>query len=282
MISHPMPGWSTSSWRSQSATSKIGSHSTGAASAALRDPPLLPGAPRHWTRLMEGSARVAGRMTRRSSSRSPDRARRPGGERVNRAAVEGYTRAERVAEIERLERRGLDTREIAQQLGLARSTINTYRRDPDGSRHRRRVEGYRGRCRDCGRLTSGSGGRARAPARCRRCAGAQRRSWPGELIHQRIKDWTAETGSPPRVRDWSPAHAPAGHQGAGRYLAERGQWPSASVVVSRFGSFPAAVRRAGLEPTAPAGGSQRVWSRGRIVEAMQCWYAEQWPPSDSQ
>jgi hypothetical protein len=213
-------------------------------------------------------------MSRRSSSRSPDRARRLGGERANRAAVEGYTRAQRVAQIERLERRGLDTREIAEQLGLARSTINIYRRDPDGTRHRRRLESYRGRCRDCGRLTTGSGGRGRAPARCRRCAGARRRLWPGELILQRIREWTVETGAPPRVRDWSPAHASAGHPGTARYVAEPRRWPSASAVVARFGSFPAAVRRAGVTPSGPASGSRRVWTRGRIVEAMQRAYGE--------
>ena len=219
-------------------------------------------------------------MTRRERSESagPSNAGGPIGVRANVAAVKRPSRAERAAQIERLERRGLDTREIAEQLGLARSTINIYRRDPDGSRHRQRLESYRGRCRDCGRLTTGSGGRARAPARCRRCAGAQRRLWPSELILQRIREWTEETGSPPRVRDWSPAHAPAGHPGARRYLAERGHWPSASVVVARFGSFPAAVTRAGLKPPRPASGSQRVWTRGRIVEAMQRWYGEHGRP----
>jgi hypothetical protein len=75
-------------------------------------------------------------MSGRSSSRSPDRARRPGGERANRAAVERYTRAERVAQIERLERRGRGTGEIADRLGLTASTVNIYRADPDGERQR--------------------------------------------------------------------------------------------------------------------------------------------------
>jgi DNA-binding CsgD family transcriptional regulator len=219
------------------------------------------------------SARVAHRMTR-TAPPGPDRTLRRTRERTDRSAVHRPTRAERAAQIERLDRRGLDTNEIAEQLGLARSTVNIYRRDPDGSRHRQRLAGYLGRCDDCGRPTSGSGGRARAPARCRRCAGARRRLWPGELILRRIREWTAETGSPPRVRDWSPAHASAGHPGTARYVAERGHWPSASAVVARFGSFPAAVRRAGVTPSGPASGSRRVWTRGRIVEAMQRWYGE--------
>jgi hypothetical protein len=189
-------------------------------------------------------------MSRPVSSRraSPRGAGGPAG-RAASVAVKRHSRAERAKQIERLARRGLGTAEIAAELGLARSTVNIYRRDPDGSRHRQRLERYRGRCRDCGRRTSGSGGRARAPARCRRCAGAKRRLWRSELILQRIREWTEETGSPPRVRDWSPAHAPSGHQGAGRYMAERGHWPSASAVVARFGSFPAAVTRAGLKPS---------------------------------
>jgi DNA-binding CsgD family transcriptional regulator len=218
-------------------------------------------------------------MSRPVTSRraSPRGAGNPAG-RAASAAVKRHSRAERAKQIERLERRGLGTREIGAELGLARSTVNIYRRDPDGSRHRKRLAGYRGRCDDCGRPTSGSGGRARAPARCRRCAGAQRRVWPGELILQRIREWTAETGSPPRVRDWSPAHASAGHPGTARYMAERGHWPSASAVVARFGSFPAAVRRAGLNPSWPASGTRRVWTRGRIVEAMHHWYGERGRP----
>jgi Homing endonuclease associated repeat len=208
---------------------------------------------------------------------SPRGAGNPAGRAVS-VAVKRHSRAERAKQIERLERRGLGTGEIAAELGLARSTVNIYRRDPDGRRHRQRLERYRGRCDDCGRPTSGSSGRARAPARCRRCAAAQRRVWPGELILQRIKDWTAETGSPPRVRDWSPAHAPASHPGTARYVAERGRWPSASVVVARFSSFPAAVTRAGLKPLRPASGSQRVWTRARIVEAMQRWHGEHGRP----
>jgi hypothetical protein len=219
-------------------------------------------------------------MTRRERSQpaGPRNAGGPIGVRANVAAVTRPSRAERAVQIERLERRGLGTREIAAELGLARSTVNIYRGDPDGSRHRQRLESYRGRCRDCGRLTSGSGGRARAPARCRRCAGDQRRLWPSELILQRIREWTKETGSAPRVRDWSPAHAPAGHRGARRYLTERGRWPSASVVVSIFGSFPAAVRRAGLNPSGPGSGTHRVWTRGRVVQAMQRWYGEHGRP----
>ena len=61
-----------------------------------------------------------------------------------------------------------------------------------------------------------------------------------------IRQWTRLTGAPPSLYDWSPAHAPAGHRVAARYLAERGRWPNASSVARRFGSLRAAVEAAGI------------------------------------
>jgi DNA-binding CsgD family transcriptional regulator len=215
--------------------------------------------------------------------RRPATSRRPSGRgaanpagRAASAAVKRHSRAERAKQIERLERRGLGTAEIAAELGLASSTVNIYRRDPDGSRHRQRLERYRGRCDDCGRPTSGSGGRARAPARCRRCAAAQRRVWPGEMILQRIKDWTAETGSPPRVRDWSPAHAPAGHQGGwplpGRAwaLAERQRGRRSLRLVSR-GSHASRAQASPAGQRIAAGLDARANRRGDATLVRGAW-----------
>jgi hypothetical protein len=84
-----------------------------------------------------------------------------------------------------------------------------------------------------------------------------------------VRDWYGLTGAPPTVPDWSPAHAPAGHEGATRYRSEPGRWPSATQVVRRFGSFPAAVRRAGLEPPPP--GPRRRWTEDCIVAAIKSW-----------
>src|SRR5205823_2130598 len=125
------------------------------------------------------------------------RARRPALRRAHDAAVQRYSRAERVAQIARLERRGLTTREIADQLELARSTVNIYRADPDGERQRERRQRYRGTCAGCGRPTSGSGGPGRAPEWCRACAGEQRRSWSERRVLEAIRDWTELTGAPP-------------------------------------------------------------------------------------
>jgi hypothetical protein len=209
-------------------------------------------------------------MSRRSSSRSPDRARRPGGERANRAAVEPYTRAERVAQIQRLERRGLATGEIADRLGLAASTVNIYRADPNGERQRQRRQRYQGACVECGRPTSGSNGPRRAPKRCRSCAGGRRRNWSEQRVLEAIRDWADLTGAPPTLADWSPAHARAGHEGSALYRSEPGRWPSASTVSARFGSVRAAVEAAGLAP--PPGRSAsavRRWELEAIADAMR-------------
>jgi hypothetical protein len=135
----------------------------------------------------------------------------------------------------------------------------------------------RGRCANCGRPTSGSGGPKRAE-QCRRCAGKRRRAWSEERILDAIRAWAAETGSPPRMRDWSPAHAPDGNGDARRYRSEPGRWPSASVEAVRFGSFCAALERAGMQVPRAAAGSRRVWTRERIVEAVRRWERETGQP----
>jgi hypothetical protein len=178
--------------------------------------------------------------------------RRPRGERVAAEVLDRPGRRERADEIEELAARGFRSDEIAEKLGLARSTVNKYRRDPDGERERARRERYRGRCRGCGRPTRGSDGPGRAPECCRECARLRRRRWSDERLLEAIGDWTRLTGAPPTLYDWSPAHAPAGHRGAARYLAERGRWPNASSVARRFGSLRGAVERAGV-----AGGRKR-------------------------
>jgi hypothetical protein len=174
-----------------------------------------------------------------------------------------------VAQIERLGRRGLTTREIAEELGLARSTVNIYRADPDGERQRQRRQRYQGTCAGCGRPTSGSDGPERAPKRCRACAGERRRSWSEQRVLEAIRDWAELTGSPPTLADWSPAHASPEHEGAARYRSAPGRWPSASTVAARFGSLPAAIEAAGLRPAREqVKGRTSRWSLNAIADAM--------------
>lgn len=206
------------------------------------------------------------------STRGGDLKRDPGAGRSagRRRATGGIPRAERAREIARLrDAEELPFREIARRLGLAVSTVQIYYADPDGARQRRRREAYRGTCRSCGRRTSGAQGRRKAPAYCADCSRRRRRRWTEQEIVAAVRDWYALAGTPPTVADWSPAHAPAGHGGAMRYRAQPGRWPSAALVARRFGSFPAAVRRAGLEPLPP--GPRTRWTEERIVAAIKAW-----------
>src|SRR4051812_22570863 len=76
------------------------------------------------------------------------------------------------ADAARLRAQGLVVREVASRLGISRSYANLLLLDPDGSRDRRRKDGYGGVCESCGARTDGSNGRAKAPAVCARCAAA--------------------------------------------------------------------------------------------------------------
>lgn len=184
---------------------------------------------------------------RRSAIPSTDRT--VVGDRAAPEALERHTRRSRVEEIERLLAQDpLSNREIAGRVGLSPSTVGIYRRDPDGARQRARRAAYRGRCGRCGRPVSGGNGRSRTSTWCPECAPLQRRRWSDEDLLEAIVRWTAATGSPPELPDWSPGHAPPGHAGARRYLRERGRWPSASTIARRFGSLSAAKRQALSRP----------------------------------
>src|SRR5919198_4402440 len=73
--------------------------------------------------------------------------------------------------------------------------------------------------------------------------------WTRELIIEKIREWDARYGEPPRSADWNPSLA---RWRAQEWRAERyreGVWPSTNAAKRQFGgSFDAAVRAAGLEP----------------------------------
>ena len=182
------------------------------------------------------------------SSKALDEQRRPRGRRASGAALQRPTRAERVQAIRTLEHRGLGVPAIARELGLSPATVYDYRRDPEGTGVRERREARRGRCERCGESTHVHGGddRPHAPRWCAACAPLARRRWSDYQLLGAIRDWTTLTGAAPTIYDWSPAHAPEGHPGAARYLAEARRWPNAGTVARRFGSMAAAVERAGV------------------------------------
>jgi hypothetical protein len=90
--------------------------------------------------------------------------------------------------------------------------------------------------------------------------------WTDDAILSAIRLFDTRHGRPPTTTDWSPAAASSSgrmpHPDDGP-----GDCPSPHTVRRAFGSFPAAVRAAGLEP-ARTGGSVR-WSRARVLAALR-------------
>jgi len=76
-----------------------------------------------------------------------------------------------LARAQRMRAKGKLFREIAEEIGVAISTIDAWLNDPDGQRIRARKESYRGTCIDYSGPTSGCNGRGPrgAPKRCARC-----------------------------------------------------------------------------------------------------------------
>jgi hypothetical protein len=94
-----------------------------------------------------------------------------------------------------------------------------------------------------------------------------------------IQRWASTYGRPPASGDWDPSRARrlGQHERVERY--EDGNWPSTRVVRRAFGSFNAAIERAGLTPRpAPARiRSQRLGPEG-VLEAIRAWTARYGEP----
>lgn len=134
------------------------------------------------------------------------------------------TRAERVAEAQRLRAEGLLLREIAERMGAKLGTVHTWITDPDLSRMRARKDRYRGVCDTCGSPTHGSAGPGRAPTRCLDCL-----RWTREAILEAVTEWADEHGGiPPRAVD-----------------AGSGCLPAPRTVVREFGSWNGALLAGG-------------------------------------
>jgi hypothetical protein len=160
------------------------------------------------------------------------------------AAIEGG-RAARVAKAQRLRRQGLVVREIAEQMGVAHKTADTWLNDPDLSKQRARRDSYRGTCERCGGPTDGSHGRDRAPELCSSC-----REWDEEAIIAAMQAWAAEHGGvPPMTKDWRAASI---------------DHPAARTVNRRLG-WNNALLRAGFQPRHDRRPRTRDW----IVEQLQ-------------
>lgn len=123
-------------------------------------------------------------------------------------------------------------------------------------------EGYRGVCENCGAATTGCDGPGTARKLCKLCApAANARRTPEHLIDA-ILAWTSRFGAPPTASQWNPAFARSyvrlnPNSAIARRNAELAQlvvdedWPRASTVAWRFGSWKAGIAAAGLETTRP-------------------------------
>lgn len=146
---------------------------------------------------------------------------------------------------------GLSNKAIAAELDVREKAVSDLIGDPTGQRLRERHHKRRGTCSDCGADTFNGGGVP--PERCRACAAARERE-KGEAtkrhVAERVREWTRVHGQPPRIQDWSPAHAAVGYLGGGRRgsdyegnaeavaAAERNRaegWPAVSTVIYHWG-----------------------------------------------
>jgi predicted Zn-ribbon and HTH transcriptional regulator len=198
------------------------------------------------------------------------------------------TRAERVSRIAELRDDGLECKEIAEQLGIAVSTVYGYLSDPMGEKDRERKARVFGYCRDCGVKVFNSGSKDRLPERCRSCDDAFKHERGRQRILDAIAEWVERFGTPPSAADWNPAQALRVGMAwkAERYVATGRKWPSVAGVQVLFGAWNAALNEAGYPPVSPGeyrdGRSildvvrarPRQWSREKILAALARWEDE--------
>jgi AcrR family transcriptional regulator len=123
------------------------------------------------------------------------------------------TVAERVLAARELAATGHGLSEIANRLGVSRSSAYNYLSARD--------------CPGCGSpLPSPS---AEACRECTRHLPSVARAWTREEALDAIRDWTAEHGRPPTYRDWTPSR-----RRPGRWEAESPRWPSAAAVCACY------------------------------------------------
>lgn len=161
------------------------------------------------------------------------------------------TRAEKVAEAQRLRGEGLLLREIAERMGSTLKTVHTWLADPDLSRQRARRRGYGRKCVDCGALTDGSNGRAKAPERCESCFHRCQHLRAVADAIAAIRCFASRYGRPPSATDFNPALARTnGQEWRAKRYYDDGDYPAAATVVRAFGSWNAAIEAAGFSPRA--------------------------------
>jgi hypothetical protein len=110
---------------------------------------------------------------------------------------------------------------------------------------------------------------ARRPYRPQAHPGRRDR-WSKATILNALRDWAAETGTPPKRQDWSGEHPARASEGQRRWMREHPRWPSSSCVARHFGSWSAALEQAGLDArrlTFPTTVAERVTAARALAAA---------------
>jgi AraC-like DNA-binding protein len=135
---------------------------------------------------------------------------------------------------------GLSIRQIAERLGRSPATVKAYFYDPTGEKARAVKARYVGVCHGCGAYTQPRNGKGDAYAYCKTChPGAVERRWTRDRVIGAMLEWRARYGHLPSSYDWSRTHARR-RGGEAQVRMADGDWPSASVVTTLFGSWNAA------------------------------------------
>jgi AraC-like DNA-binding protein len=159
----------------------------------------------------------------------------------------------------------LTIQQIADRLGRAPATVKAYFYDPTGEKARAVKARYVGVCRGCDAYNQPRNGKGDAYAYCKAChPGAIERRWTRERVLAAVSEWRSRYGRLPSSYDWSRAHA-RGRGGEARVRLAAGEWPSASVVTSVFGSWKAG-RAAAAKQIAEAGGDDRPSREGVVTD----------------
>lgn len=167
------------------------------------------------------------------------------------------TRAERVAEAQRLRAQGLKMREIAEEMGQPISTIDGYINDPDREKQKARFARYGGSCPKCGGPRDGHHGPGMTDDQwCQACRSSEPHSLEraSRTAHQRTG---AFKWSDDQILDsLRKFHARYGKCSVNAWNRHRSrQRPAALTIETRFGGWNAALQAAGL-PTVRVPGRQ--------------------------
>lgn len=119
----------------------------------------------------------------------------------------------------------------------------------------------------------------RMPALAPAERGAGQRRHSSEELLEAIRRWAALYGEPPTVADWDPTRARREGKAWRAERYEQGDWPTARMLRTAFGTMTRAVAAAGLAPRpAPARVGTHLRAPEEILEAIRAWTARYGEP----